>query len=148
MRFLKSKSVLGQSLIELLIAVAVFGLIITPFLGSLLNLTTAQVRYRHRVQASQYAREGLEIAYNLVVNSQDWDDFADTYDGQTWHPSSTDPLELVEGTELIDGDKFTRGISFEKKDAEILEVSSKITWEDRGKEQEVELITSLIDLSF
>ena len=157
----------GQTLVELLIAMAVFSLIIGPFLSSLINLTAAQVRYRHRIQAAQYAREELEIAYNIAVNAEAWEDFTNLVDPDNpekpYHPSPTGVLAFDEGTELIGG-IFTRETTFKKarrddagnvvddetatEDENTIKVVAKVSWRERGKDQEIVLTTYLMNFEF
>lgn len=137
----------GQMIIEPLLAIAIFGLLLAPFLGSISNLVHSQVKYRHQTEAVQYAREGLEIAYNEAVNADIWEDFVDSRAGTT----TTDPTE----------GRFTRKITIAKAnrdgngnldetvdnpDDNTLKAVSKVTWEEQGQSQEVELTTYLIDL--
>lgn len=165
MKMSRAKINSGQTLVELLIATAVFSLIIGPFLSSLINLTAAQVRYRHRIQATQYAREGLEIVYNQAVNAEEWNDFAHYADNpdQSFHPALVGGyFSLEPGSETIG--KFTREITFQKawRDAEgnvvdeetgsedenTIRVVAEVFWQDRGKDQEIELTTYLINFEF
>ncbi|MBN1263193.1 MAG: hypothetical protein JW991_02455 [Candidatus Pacebacteria bacterium] len=136
----------GQSLVELLLGLMVFGLVLTPFLTSLSTITTNQVKYRHQIQAVQHAREALEIAYNIVVNNNNWDGFVATHpSSQLFYPSSEGIPEFRPGMENID-DLFQRSINFKKED-NLLKTTARIAWLERGKEQEIELVTYLMDLS-
>lgn len=165
MKIAKTKNNLGQTLVEVLIGIAIFSLILTPFLSSLLNLTTANVKYRHQTQAVQHAREALEIAYNLSVNADSWDDFAALADDPTtsYHPIlSSGVYELQLGEQEIG--RFKRALFFQKarrdaggnltedptapeEDENTIKVISKLAWEESGQNQEIELVTYLIDLS-
>ncbi|HUW21678.1 MAG TPA: prepilin-type N-terminal cleavage/methylation domain-containing protein [Candidatus Bathyarchaeia archaeon] len=163
---MKQKAAKGQTLIELLIATAIFALIISPFVSSLANLTFAQVRYRHQIQAAQYAREALEIAYNIIINLEDtqaWDTFVADYadNGQVYHPTLTEPLSLMTGIELPIAGKFSRQIAFEKArrdndtldidkngaiiDSNTLKITVTVNWNDQGKTQDVKIFTYLIN---
>lgn len=150
-------------LIEPLLAIAIFGLLLAPFLGSISNLAHSQVKYRHQTEAVQYAREGLEIVYNIAVNVDDWNDYfmVDDHHLGTFHPDlSGSRPDLASGPEPVGG-RFTRKINLAKAkrsndgnldeksgkdDDKTLRVVSKVSWDEQGELQEIELITYLIDL--
>jgi len=153
----------GQTIVETLIATVIFAIIVTPFINSVANLTSSQIRNRHRSQAIQYARGGIEIVYNLAINSPSWEGFAQLADNpeKIYHPTSyPDNLALIEGEEII-GQRFVRQIKFKKaprdesgnldessptqEDQNTIRATSLVSWEDRGKQEKVELVTYLID---
>lgn len=141
-------------MVEILIGVAIFSLILTPFLSSLLNLTTANVKYRHQTQAVQHAREALEIAYNLSVNADSWADFAALAGDPTkpYHPVLSMGVYTLE-EDPQDIGRFQRALFFQNDnplnpgDPNTIKVASKVTWKEGGQDQEIELFTYLIDLS-
>jgi type II secretory pathway pseudopilin PulG len=164
MKPLKTKINSGQTLVEVLIGVAIFSLILSPFLSSLLNLTTANVKYRQQTQATHHARELLEIAYSLSVNADSWtDDFAALADDPTqpYYPVQESGIyslfSLEKDTQTVG--RFERAFYFQKarrdeegnltedptapEDLNTIRVTSKVTW---GQNQEIELVTYLIDL--
>lgn len=164
MKVLKEKAESGQMLIEPLLAIAIFGLLLAPFLGSIGNLAHSQVKYRHQVEAVQYAREGLEIVYNIAVNADDWSDYFITGDNPhlgIFHPNlSGGNPDLASESETVGG-RFTREINIAKAkrdsngnldettdtdDDHTIKVVSKITWEEAGQLQKIELTTYLINL--
>lgn len=176
MKALKTKINSGQTLVEVLVAAAIFSLILTPFLSSLLNLTRAQVKYRHQTQATQYAREGLEIVYNIAVNTDSWADFAayannpDPNNPDLYYPvpigmpSVYTLLSLQRGTQSLAGGTFLRAIFFQKarrddvsgnlsedptapEDSNTIKTTSRVSWQEGGREQKVEFNTYLIDLT-
>lgn len=63
----------GYSIFELLISITVLAIVLSIFVGSIANLALVEIRARNRAMAAQYARESLEIAYNLSL--QDWSAF-------------------------------------------------------------------------
>jgi type II secretory pathway pseudopilin PulG len=158
MRPLKTKINLGQTLVEVLIGVAIFSLILNPFLSSLLNLTTANVKYRHQTQATHHARELLEIAYNLSVNADSWNDFAALANNPEpdnpipYYPvqeSGVYSLSSLESDNTQEVGRFERALYFQQEDPtgggslNTIKVTAKVTW---GQNQELELVTYLIDL--
>lgn len=164
MKMLKRKAQSGQMLIEPLLAIAIFGLLLAPFLGSISNLAHSQVKYRHQTEAVQYAREGLEIVYNIAVNVDNWSDYfmVDDYHLGTFHPDlSGSRPDLASGSETVRG-RFTREINLAKAkrnssdgnldeksgedDDKTLRVISKVTWDEQGQDQKIELTTYLINL--
>lgn len=170
MKIAKTKTNFGQTLVEVLVGVAIFSLILTPFLSSLLNLTTANVKYRHQTQAVQHAREALEIAYNLSVNADTWDDFAALANNpDPNNPDLYHPVLSVDGVYALSPDeqkigRFYRALFFQKakrdldgnltedpaapeEDDNTIKVTAKVTWDEGGGNQEIELNTYLIDLS-
>ncbi len=137
----------GQTLIEVLISLAIFSLVLVPFISSIINLTSSHLRYQHQIQATQLARESLEIAYNLAVNNENfWSSFCDKYGAENtvWSPipgkASFSPVE-----QNIDG-RFSRSAIFTKKD-DNLKVLSQVEWTERGKNQKVILETILVDFN-
>jgi len=161
----KAKISCGQTLFELLIAMAIFALIITPFVSSLINLTSSQVKYRHRIQATQYCREALEIVYNLAANYPSWEDFVTTYADplKTYYPSQSGELDLIEGIEPAIEGRFSRQIVITKAlrnnqgnidkndsnpDDNTIEIISRVFWKERNKNEKIEIITYLINPAF
>lgn len=171
MKIIKRRIEHGQLLIEVLVAVAIFSAIIIPFILSLSNLIFSQTRYHQRVQAANFAREGLEITYNIAANTTDWNNFVATHHLGTFYPSTSGELELIRVENDSDGvieGKFTERITIAKvwrdnesdeivndevvaedlrwEDKDTLEVISKVSWPELGEPKEVEFATYLINL--
>lgn len=98
----------GNTLVEVLIAAAIFGLIITGFIQTLSSLAFVQLKTKARLESILMAKEYIEIAYNLSL--QDWDEFS-SYDG-TYHiqklptADTTKPFpyyQLQSGSEIVNG---------------------------------------------
>ena len=138
----------GHSLVELLTAITILSLITSPFVSSLANVTTAQIKYRHRTQATQYAQEALEIAYNLAVNTINWQTFRQYGDNpdQNYFPfvDANGFFDLAPGEETNIKGKFNRSLSFSHKDNGLI-VQVEITWQERNQPQEVAISTYLIE---
>lgn len=146
----------GQTLLEITIAIAILGWIIVTAVSSYVNLTTSQLRSRLKIQATQYAREGSEIAYNISL--QDWDNF-DDLDGD-YHPViSSNVYILVPGSETI-SNKFERTVRIEKarrdangdlsdtgaQDPDTMKVVSSVVIDSPTTNQEIKLTSYLINL--
>jgi len=116
------------------------------------NLTRNQVKYRRRIQATQYAREGLEITYNIAVNTatEDWDSLIYVLgndSGLARRPTqdlNDNYAGFTDGEEPGLGGIFTRGLYFAHSD-DTLKVTSRVSWQESGKNQEIELLTNLIN---
>jgi prepilin-type N-terminal cleavage/methylation domain-containing protein len=61
----------GYTLIEIMIASVLFAIVLSGFIGAVSSLGISQYKSRVRSQAIQYAREGVEVGYNLSL--QNWD---------------------------------------------------------------------------
>lgn len=165
MKISKKQLESGESLIEPVIAIGIFGAVLIPFILSVSNLIFFQAGYASRIQASHYAREELEITYNIAINTDNWESFVNKYHSGIFHPETTGNLKLIPGEETIEGG-FTRQITISKawrdndtgeivaegtnswEDANTLEVVSKISWRERGIPRNIELTTYLINLEF
>ena len=147
----------GQTLLEITIAVAILGWIIVMAIASYVNLASAQLRTRLRTQATQYAREGQEIPYNLSL--QNWEEFSKL--NGDYHPVlSGTTLILQPGNETI-AEKFTRSIHIEPArrdpegnisdkngvDKDTMKVISTVVIETTKNKQEISLTNYLINLN-
>lgn len=141
----------GQTLIEPLLAMALIGLLLAPFLGAITNLAHSQEKYRHQTEATQYAREGLEITYNLVVNhTGEWENFVISHLGATTLPKGrfTREVTLEKARRNNDDGNISDETADTWEDINTLKVISKVLWSERGKNEKVELTTYLISLEF
>jgi len=102
----------GYTLIEVLVATTILGVMLTVFISSYANLTNSQVRSRLLLEATQYAREGVEISYNL--SQRDWDYLVSFVpaDVEVYPIVVGGSYALSSGTEPVGG-KFIRGIKVE-----------------------------------
>lgn len=162
MKKLEEKFKSGQSLIEVLIAVAILSFVIVIFLFSFSNLAFSYVNHQYQIEATQYAREGLEMVYNISVNSENWEDFVDLADpDKTYSPFiAPEGLVLIEGVETIE-EKFTREIFLEKalrdpvtgeitgdsgeEDENTLKATARVSWQFQAEDQYITYITYLIN---
>lgn len=136
----------GQTLIEIIIAIAIFSVVVSLAIFSVANVSSSTVRSRLRSQATNYAKEGIEICYNLSL--QDWIEFSDK--SGTYHPVlSSGVFILAQGSQLL-ADRFTREITIEDANdpdvADLLKVTSLVTWYASGRDQEVKFVIYLADL--
>lgn len=108
----------GFTLVETAIATAILAYVTVNFVGSFVNLAHSQVRSRLMLQAADYARESLEVVYNLNANTYNnpgsWD--TEIYDkvNNTFHPHF-DPISkevsLVSGSDPLNS-FYQRSITF------------------------------------
>jgi prepilin-type N-terminal cleavage/methylation domain-containing protein len=153
----------GQTLLEILIGVAVLGIIASPTISSLINTGRTTLKYNHQIRATQYAREGLEVAYNLAVNSDNWQELVDLTENPaaTYYPTLTPGgfSTLAEGIETLE-DQFYRAIFIQKakrdtngnldeengqEDPNTLRVITRVLWQEGQTNQVVKLETYLIN---
>jgi len=152
----------GQSLIEMLVALGIFGIIVIPFFSSLGNLADAQLRYRLRTQATQYVREGMEITYSLSANTKPWQNFTDLADpNKTYYPTNyPTALALIEGEQTLAGERFTRRIilTHAKRniagnlddngtiiDNKTVKAVCEVFWQHRGQEENIQLESYFVE---
>ena len=161
LKLTKRKKISGQVLMEPIVAIAIIGLVLGPFVAYLGNLVRSQTKYRHQAQAAHYAREGVEIVYNIAVNAN-WEAFTDNLNlPDKFRDDGRNPPALVAGETNTTG-RFTRETQIEKarrdtqgnitagggqEDPNTLKVTSKVTWEEKEKIEEISFTTYLINLS-
>ncbi len=131
----------GQSLIELLIAMAIFVLVISAITFLILDSYIAHRAGREVTLATFLAEEGLEAARSIRDN-----DWADLTDGSHGIATSVDGW-VFQGTEEDISNQLGEGIRkviVESLDADRKKVQSQITWEfTEARLQEVILVTYL-----
>lgn len=110
----------GFSVVELVIAVSVFALIVTAFVGALLYFNKSAALAGSRVRAVFLAEEGLETARNVRD-----EDFAN----------------LTDGTVGDTIDTFTRQVETSTVDAQTKQITADVSW-NQGS---VSLVTYLTD---
>jgi prepilin-type N-terminal cleavage/methylation domain-containing protein len=120
----------GFTLVETAVAMAILSLVMYAFVGSFINQAHSQLRSQLLLQAADYAREGLEVVYNMSSNSKadiipppsplptdTWNQLIGNKagDGYVYHPhfQDTPPKKalLYTNPETING-FFTREIRF------------------------------------
>ena len=131
----------GQSLIELLIAMAIFVLVVSAITFLILDSYIAHRAGREHTLATFLAEEGLEAARS--IRDEDWVDLTDgshgiTVSGDSW---------IFQGIEEDISDQLNEGIRkviVSSVDADRKEVQSKITWEfSELRSQEITLVSYL-----
>jgi len=114
----------GFSVVEIIIASAVFALIVTAFIGSLLYFNKSAMAAGTRPRAVFLAEEGLEAARNIRD-----EDFSNLIDG-TYGLAVSGGQWIFSGSQDLT-DNFSREVKISTIDANTKEVSSKISW-DKG----------------
>ena len=152
------KSSPGYTLIELLVATAIFAVVLVTLIASITNLGVVQLKTRHRSNAIQLARESIEIAYNLSVN--DWNNISSL--NGTYHPNLiSGEYQLTSGNQTLE-DIYTREITISPvlrnahglisnsgtPDPNSLLIVSKVTWTTNTTSDEIEYSTILINQNF
>lgn len=150
----------GSSLIETLIASALFGLVLLGFVSAISSLGISELKSRLRTEAAQSAREAIEIAYNL--STQDWQTFA-SLDGD-YHPIiSNDHYGLADNEQSLASNPLlkrrltitparrdTSGLIVESGgtiDPTTMRVTSLVYWNEGKESERVVYTTYLTDLT-
>ncbi|MCA9398067.1 prepilin-type N-terminal cleavage/methylation domain-containing protein [candidate division WWE3 bacterium] len=140
----------GASLVEILIAILLFGIILASIILGFTNVARNEHNARVRGQAINLAREGLEAIYVLAEGN--WSLIDSTTVGSTYQVNGTSgEWQLVSGSETIgeytreiiftnatrksDGNLDTDG-SFDSGDYEDTEtkiITVTVTWNSFGK---------------
>lgn len=140
----------GYLILEILIATAIFGLIIVSVVPTLGFLLKRVVRTNDDISASLILEEGIETAYNVLTTH--WGQYPDAHYIVSVDTTGPSPVwTLIEGPEDKLQAKYTRTISIEgvsrdkttgKMGAGIVDPNSRIivsevTWNTGGKDQKV-----------
>ena len=151
-----NRSTQGTTLVEILISITVFSIFGLTLISSLSGLGFAQIRVKHKQEATQLSREGLEIAYNLAHH--DWENFK--LNIGTFHPTLVNErLTLEPNAEMVA--PYTRKVIIDPVfrdsdgnlnptgtiDPDLLFVTSTISWSEADTPYEVALTTYLINLT-
>jgi len=127
----------GFSLVEVMLAVAIFSLIVSVFVGALIYAQQSVASFGGRTKAAFLAEEGLEAARNIRDAG-----FSNLTDG-------TYGLAISGGQWVFSGssdttDNFTRAITISTIDPERKQVSSNVFWQENPQRTgSVTLITYL-----
>ena len=150
----------GFTLLESLISISIFSIFIVFFITSFRQIFAAQDISWQKIEASFYAQEGMEVTYNLFHNASNWQTYANSFfPFQSYQISNGPGNALVAGTK-VSGD-YTQEIYINPVyrdaqlkivgasepgatlDPQIVQVQSRVSWESRGKHQQVEFETYL-----
>jgi len=118
----------GFSIIEIVLAVSIFGLIITAFLGTYLYGQESSVLAGNRSRAVFLASEGLEAVQNIRD-----EDFNNLADGTYGIATSTNEWAFLGSSDNTD--IFTRQIDIETIDSDRKLITSTITWQQNLQRQ-------------
>lgn len=127
----------GFSLVEVLLAVSVFGLIVTELVGGLIYGQQSTALAGQRARATMLVDEGLEAARNIRDES-----FSNLTDGTYGLVTSGNQWTLSGSQDITD--IFTRTITISSIDANRKQVVSTVTWQQNNQRTgSVNLITYL-----
>ena len=127
----------GVSLIESILAVALFGMLVTALVGSYIYGQESIMTSGNRNRAVLLAEEGLEVAANIRDN-----DFANLVDGTYGIGRSGGEWQFSGSSDSVD--IYTRELEISAIDDERKSVVSTVTWQQNEQRQgEVELETIL-----
>jgi type II secretory pathway pseudopilin PulG len=110
----------GFTLVETAIATVILAFVMVNIISSFVNLTHSQVRSLLILRAADYAREGLEVAYNISANTYNNPDSWDlkirskALSPDEYYPiftQLTGEISLASGSEVING-IFHRSLKF------------------------------------
>lgn len=154
----------GISAIEILIAVAIIALTLTTLLGLAIFSLRASLLTKEAIRAKNIAQEVLEAVRNFRDGTTWEDGLKALFTGESnpYYPekdSSVPPeWNLVAGEEITNG--FTRKVIFYDvqrdgnhnivesggtDDPGTKKVKAVVSWQERGKTHQIELITYLTD---
>lgn len=149
----------GATLVETLVAIALASVVLTAVVGMVVSAVSTSTLSKSRTTATRYAEEGVEVA-RKTRDRTDWPTFFNTYVGiSSWQ---VDPsFNLTNGTglplppfqrsiRLTDASNQTCGNSQGQNSGQQgnscvdrVQVVTRVTWQDKGKTQQVELVTYL-----
>jgi prepilin-type N-terminal cleavage/methylation domain-containing protein len=119
------KNNLGFSLLELILAVAIFSLSSYAIATMLIDSNISTKQNSERVEAFFYAKEGIEAVRSIRDNA-----WADLVDGDHGLVASTSAWTLDGSSDLVD-DKYTRVINIltDEGDSELKKITTTISWD-------------------
>lgn len=126
----------GFSLAELLIAVALLGIIATSIYGAIISIYQATDQSGRRTRALALVEEGLEAARNLRDGA-----YSNLNDG-VFGLSANAGRWIFNGTSDTT-EIFNRQITISTPAANRKQINSRVTWADRGANRSVEAVTYL-----
>jgi len=138
----------GQTLLELVIAIGVAGLIITGLVVAALSSLRYSQESRMRSSAVKYAQESLELA-RATRDTSGWDTFF-AYTGsetKTWCLDAAKTWTEDDGTgcgAIEAGSQFRRSVTFTWNDP-VVEVVSTVTWHSGSTDLSTSLTTYLTE---
>lgn len=147
MRVLRGQS--GATLVETLVAIALVSVVLTAVVGMVVSAVATSTLSKSRTTATRLAEEGIEVA-RKTRDRTDWDSFYNAYvNSNSWK------VDLVAGDIILNTSgsslptaPFTRTVTFSNASVPVggrdrVQVISTVTWNDKGKIQEVKLVSFL-----
>lgn len=136
----KIKTNKGISVVEALLAAALFGLVVTALAGTFLYGETNSFNSGNRTKAVLLAEEGIDAVRN--IKEEDFNTLDGLADGTYYLSTSSGSWILGGGSDAID--IFSREIELESIDADTIEVTSRVSWTDlNNRDSLVSLVTRL-----
>jgi len=144
----------GQSIIEVLIATLVVGLVLTAIASSLTFSIKNTAQTKQRELASNYAQEGLEV-FRRERNLQGWTSFTEALNTNTFClnelPADSQafrdlPAGECEGGTVIAGSTLTRTAYVRVIDADTIEITIGVAWDDSNQMREVSVVQEFRNL--
>ena len=147
MKIIKSQS--GATLVETLVAIALASVVLTAVVGMVVSAVATSTLSKSRTTATRLSEEGIEVA-RKTRDRTDWDSFYNTYvNSNIWKVDQVagDIILNTSGSSLPTL-PFTRTVEFSNASNPVgsrdrVQVISKVTWNDKGKLQEVKLVSFL-----
>jgi len=147
----------GQAIVEMIVSIALAAIII----AGITQIVTASIKAnqlnKHKTQALNLAQGGMEITRNIRDNN--WDNLANLEIDIGYHPvQGIDGWTLASGSEIIG--QFTRAITIqnvyrggdnnivelgETPDPESRKITSQVSWQEKGKDYNISLMTYLVN---
>lgn len=128
----------GQSLVEVLLAVAIFALLMGAVIASFNDIFVSEYLTGHRTEALRMAEEGLEAS--RAIRDRDFQELvAGSYgvvlSGNQWAFFGANDTRGI----------FTRTVEISEPDAETRYVTSTVSWSDGGVARSVSLRSTITD---
>lgn len=147
-QFHRFKQQRGQSIIEILIATLIVGLVLTAVASGLTLSIKNTSETRQRELANNFAQEGMEV-FRKQRETAGWARFRDTLESNTYCLNSipinfeeftTMPLGECESGTAVAGTTLTRNAVVQVQSTEHIEVEVIVSWQEAQRENQVSII--------
>ena len=139
--------------LEIVIASMLISLVLLYFFSNLANGLKKRVKYLYQIQATQYANELIELAYNYAANHNapdDWESLRGWADDSQYYFTINEEGEFLirEGKEEVG--QFNRHLVLsltEEPEPNRILAKALVTWEHQGIDYQIMIPTDLVNIS-